>query len=99
MVVSGEREEFVSKGEQSESNESANNNSNESNNKNNNPMMGGFNPQYIYPFYMMPPPGQGNTNMNMPDIQNMPNNINGSPFYFFPFHMANAPQNNNNKNK
>ena len=99
MVVSGEREEFVSKGEQSESNESANNNSNEINNKNNNPMMGGFNPQYIYPFYMMPPPGQGNTNMNMPDIQNMPNNINGSPFYFFPFPMANAPQNNNNKNK
>ena len=49
----------------------------------------------MYPMYMMQP-GIKNNNINMPNMQNM----NGNPFYFFPFPMANMQQNNNiNKNK
>ena len=93
MVVSGEREEFVSKEDNNETNEQENNAGN--NNASNNPMMG-YNSQFMmYPMYMMQP-GIKNNNINMPNMQNM----NGNPFYFFPFPMANMQQNNNiNKNK
>jgi chromosome segregation ATPase len=94
MVVSSEREEFVSKGEQSDDNSQENNSNPSDNSKNNfNPMMG-YNRQFMmYPMYMMPP---GMRNMNM---QNMPQNLNGNSFYFFPVPMPNIQQNNNNKKK
>ena len=96
MVVSGEREEFVSKGETDETNEPENNTG--VNSVNNNPMMG-YNGQFMmYPMYMMQS-GIKNNNINMPTMPNM-QNMNGNPFYFFPFPMTNMPQNNNiNKNK
>ena len=95
MVVSGEREEFVSKGEQNDSEEQENNDDVKNNNNkgyNNNPMMG-YNGQFMmYPMYMVPP---GMRNMNMPNMPHM----NGNPLYFFPFPMTNIPQNNINKKK
>ena len=96
MVVSGEREEFVSKGETDETNEPENNTG--VNSVNNNPMRG-YNGQFMmYPMYMMQS-GIKNNNINMPTMPNM-QNMNGNPFYFFPFPMTNMPQNNNiNKNK
>ena len=96
MVVSGEREEFVSKGDTDETNEPENNTG--VNSANNNPMMG-YNGQFMmYPMYMMQS-GIKNNNINMPTMPNM-QNMNGNPFYFFPFPMTNMPQNNNiNKNK
>ena len=96
MVVSGEREEFVSKGETDETNEPEKNTG--VNSVNNNPMMG-YNGQFMmYPMYMMQS-GIKNNNINMPTMPNM-QNMNGNPFYFFPFPMTNMPQNNNiNKNK
>ena len=102
MVVSGEREEFVSKGEENESEEQETDDNNADNNNNANrgynPMMG-YNGQFMmYPMYMMQH-GIKNNNINMPTMPNM-QNMNGNPFYFFPFPMTNMPQNNNiNKNK
>ncbi len=100
MVVSSEREEFVSKGEQNESEEQeSDENTPENNNNrgyNNNPMMG-YNGQFMmYPMYMMQP---GMRNMNMQNMPNMPH-MNANPFYFFPFPMPNMQQQNNiNKKK
>ena len=108
-VVSGEREEFVSKGEENESNESGNDNNVNEINKGNiptMPMMGAYNGQYMmYPYFF--PPNMANMNIpnmpNMPNMPNLPNNMKGNPFYFFPVPMPNMPniqQNNNiNKNK
>ena len=102
MVVSGEREEFVSKGESNESNETEENNKNENkinNNLNNNPMMGGFNGQYMmYPYYFMQT-GKNNMNMTMPNMTNIPSNMKGNPFFYFPFPMPNMQQNNITKKK
>ena len=98
MVVSGEREEFVSKGESNEQNETEENNKNESK-VNNNPMMGGFNGQYMmYPYYFMQP-GMNNMNMTMPNMANYPPNMKGNSFFYFPFPMPNMQQNNINKKK
>ena len=95
MVISGEREEFVSKGETDETNEPENNTG--VNSVNNNPMMG-YNGQFMmYPMYMMQS-GIKNNNINMPTMPNM-QNMNGNPFYFFPFPMPNIQQNNINKKK
>ena len=98
MVVSGEREEFVSKGESNEQNETEENNKNESK-VNNNPMMGGFNGQYMmHPYYFMQP-GMNNMNMTMPNMANYPPNMKGNLFFYFPFPMPNMQQNNINKKK
>ena len=99
MVVSGEREEFVSKGEENESEEQETDDNNADNNNNANrgynPMMG-YNGQFMmYPMYMMPP---GMRNVNMQNTPNMPH-MNANPFYFFPFPMPNIQQNNINKKK
>ena len=98
MVVSGEREEFVSKGESNEPNETEENNKNESK-VNNNPMMGGLNGQYMmYPYYFMQP-GMNNMTMAMPNMANYPPNMKGNPFFYVPFPMPNMQQNNINKKK
>ena len=104
-MVSSEREEFVSKGKENDSNESDkdNNETETENNKGNVPtipMMGGYNGQYMmYPFFI--PPNMANM-PNMPNMQNFVNNKKGNPFYYIPFpmpNMTNMQQNNNNINK
>ena len=104
-MVSSEREEFVSKGKENDSNESDkdNNETETENNKGNVPtipMMGGYNGQYMmYPYFI--PPNMANM-PNMPNMQNFVNNMKGNPFYYIPFpmpNMTNMQQNNNNINK
>ena len=104
-MVSSEREEFVSKGKENDSNESDkdNNETETENNKGNVPtipMMGGYNGQYMmYPYFI--PPNMANM-PNMPNMQNFVNNMKGNPFYYIPFPMPNMTsmqQNNNNINK
>lgn len=87
MVVSSEREQFVSKADQNDSNEQEDdNNKTEIKQNNINPMMGQNGQFMFYPIYMG-------------GVQNMPNNISGNPYFFFPYQMSNFPQNNINEKK